>query len=239
VFLPFARALVRQKEQAQRALAAASAVPHEELRIGICDEVPLKQLARLLALYRAAHPTLDIHIVELPCETLILDLQSGALDIGFSLGSPEEPNIEARPLWTHDAVAIVPADPKSTEIESIDISELSKSRIVLGHRQCGCGTKSRMDSLLRSVAAKPSIKDAGSFNIIRTLVDAGDGVGIVSAAQAERMAVIRMRYIPLNEGEGMFTTHLLRNADQRAALFRAGAAGAEGRVRVDMEAISV
>src|SRR4051812_28512038 len=43
-FLPWARLLVAKKEQAQRVIAAAASQPQEELRIGICDEVPLKEL---------------------------------------------------------------------------------------------------------------------------------------------------------------------------------------------------
>jgi DNA-binding transcriptional LysR family regulator len=212
-FLPWARMLVTKKEQAMRALEAAGAVFHEELNIGFCDEVPLNHLARLLALFRSSQSNFDIRLIEQTCETLIQDLQSGVLDVGFTLGAPENPNIEARPLWTHDALAITPAGENSAEVESVDIWELARSRIVLGHRQCGCGARNRVDRLLRSISAKPLTKEAANFNIASMLIRAGDGVGIISSAQADRAAADQLQLRPLVEGTGMFTTFLLRNAD--------------------------
>ena len=68
IFLPWTRLLVAKKEQALRALATASSAVQGELHIGICDEIPLAQLSRLLALFRIHEPHVDIQVVDRPLQ---------------------------------------------------------------------------------------------------------------------------------------------------------------------------
>lgn len=207
--LPWAQSIVMKMDQALRAVRDASSGITEQLRIGVCDDIPMKALAYVLSKYRVQEPRLDIQLIDRPCHTLIQDVQMGIVDLCLSLGQPRNADLLATPLWLDPAQVVLPDKHALAKRGSITLRDLAAERLMMGHRACGCGRRDEVDHALHSMTHQLQVKEAVNLTVLQTLVAAGHGVGIVSAAQAERICDAELVIQPIGDTALTYRTFIL------------------------------
>lgn len=208
-FLPFARGIIGKMEQAERAVREAAAGVREQLRIGVCDELPVNKLADLIAAFRIREPTVDAQLLDRSCVGLIQDLQAGVLDIGLTLGSPDDRDLRATELWTDRTCIMLPSKHPLAKEDAIDIKAVAHERLIVAHRECSCGARANIDLFIRAANVRAEIEDAANLNVLRTLVRAGQGVGFVSTLQAQAIDPTDVTCRPLRDSPALFRTFVL------------------------------
>lgn len=217
---PFARIMVAKFDQAMTAIRQATPDRLGHFFVGVCDDVPMQSLAHLLARFKAKEPKIDIHLHDCHCDDLIQDLQSGALDVGLTLGvgAPEHAALTAHPLWESAAQIIVPNYHALATRDGVALKDITGERLLMGHRQCDCGWQAQTDHYLQSLEPKLPVKEAANITLLQALVNAGDGIGVVSAAQAERVHDAELALLPLQDQELKFQVFALQRKDDASPL---------------------
>lgn len=214
--LPWAQVIVTKIDQAVHAVREASTGVHDQLSIGVCDDIPMKALAYVLAKFRAQEPRVDIQLVDRPCHTLIQDVQMGVVDLCLSLGAPKNTMLEAIPLWHDPAQVVLPDVHALVAHDSICFRDLAGERLVMGHRACGCGRRDEVDGVLYSLMERLHVKEAVNLNVLQTLIASGHGIGVASAAHAEGIRQAGLVLRPLNDQELTYRTFLLHRRDDES-----------------------
>lgn len=218
-FLPFARSILGKMEQGQRVAREAACGTRSVLRVGVCDEVPVNKLARVLAEYRSQEPRVDVQLLDRTCAELIQDLEIGVVDIGLSLGETTSPTLRAASVWKDGCSIMLPAAHPLTQEQRVTLEAIVADRVIVGHRQCTCGARIEIDHFIRSANEHVRIDGAANLNMLRAMVSAGHGVGLVSGAQAEAIQHSDITLRPLVGRSFHFETFVLqrRESDSRLA----------------------
>lgn len=215
-YLPYARCIVGKLEQARRAAREAEAGARVALRVGVCDEVPVKKLARVLAEYRSREPGVDLELIDRSCAALIQDLEIGVIDVGLSLGWANNPALRVAQLWQDRACVMLPAKHRLAQLSRVAMEDIVEEQVIVSHRQCNCGARFEIDGFIRAVKEHARIEGAANLNVLRALVSAGHGIGLVSGAQAEAIQDTEVVQRSLAERTFTFTTYVLQRRDDES-----------------------
>ena len=218
VFLPYAQSILGTMSQAERAVREAMTGAKKQLRIGVCDEIWVKNLARLLEHHQAKEPAVDLLLVDCACSAVIHGLETGALDIGLSQGTANDRGLRSVELWTDRLCAVLaPRHPLARQSE-ISIEALAGELLIVGHRQCGCGARADVDRFIGAGGAHSRVEDAANLNVLRSLVGANRGIGLITEGQAESIFAADVIVRPLKERSFLRRTFVLHRADNESPL---------------------
>jgi DNA-binding transcriptional LysR family regulator len=208
VLLKDARRILAEVDQARRNVIAAASGCSGQLRIAVCGALAHPKIARLLAQSRAEDPDVDIQIVDGTFQDQMRGLRSGVVDVGFGLSASNEEGVRSVPLWRDSIVSVIRPDHRLSEQRSIrQIDAL----ILLGRELPDCAMT---DSLLHSVVRNYArIEYAASVELLLTMVAAGYGVGIMSAAHAEAIRRTDVVVRPLGARRAWITTFMLQRSE--------------------------
>jgi DNA-binding transcriptional LysR family regulator len=174
-----ARAVLRQAESL---LVPRAVALQGRLRVGCLRTLGPRYLPDILSRLRAAHPEIEVQIIEGDIESLTRQLERGSLDVAllYDLGLAREVRLEAiadlRPYallpWRH-ALARQPR---------LRLSELAREPLIL------IGLPHSRDyflSLFRAAGVTPHIAhESPSMEMVRTLVANGLGVSLLTTRPA-------------------------------------------------------
>lgn len=216
--LPDARRILAEVDQAQRNIKAAASGRRGRLRIAIGDGLADPRIAGLFARTRDEDPEIDIQIMHSPWSTQLRGLRSGVLDVGFTLRPSDDRDLRSVPLWKDPAALIMrPDHPLATEPSIRQIDAETGALILLGER-LSAGTEPIDAWLLSSAQTAQSIEYVASIELLLTMVAAGFGAGLISAAQAETNRRSDLVIRPLQIPGAFITTYLIHRHDDPSSV---------------------
>lgn len=210
LFLEEARRVLVTLEQGCAKVRAIAQGKSGVLRIAYSSGLAQPRLAEIISEFRHSEPSIDIQIDEKPFRDQARNLQSGLLDLGLAMSGAEDEDIIAEPLWRDPLVAILSVRHPFTTRRSIALADLFGQALVLRHPEYGSGDHEQIEGLLRLSIPRPNIAQfAATASEVMTLVAAGYGVGVMSAAEAAMFQRMDIIVRPMRDIHAAVTTYLL------------------------------
>ncbi len=152
-------------------------------------------LADLLADFSAAHPAVEVVLVEGHSADLLAALAGGRLDLAWvGRAQPPPSGVETAVLYEEEQVAVVPAD-SPLRRRSLAVGELATHRLVT--LPSGTGGRTALDAACAAAGVTPVVAcEATGLEMVCLLAERGLGTGVVPASVAAA-AGDRLRALPL------------------------------------------
>jgi len=186
------RVLVRHAEQLVGRMAAARADLHAlaagesgSVRVGTFQSAGSRMLPRVLSLYRAAWPNVDIELVERQNDRELLELVAvGELDVTFAILLHDDPRLVYRLLLEEPYLVLAPPASPLASQAAVHLSDLDR-RDFIASNDCPCSAL--IDEALAKAGARPKVVFRSDDNLtVQRLVGAGLGHAIVPDLAVER-----------------------------------------------------
>jgi len=211
VFLEDAYRIMQYVDQAKLNAKAAVAGYRGALRIALCDGIPRSHLATLLTWCREEEPEVEIRLSEVSLSDQLKGLRDGLYDACFSLTDEAQPGIVAEPIWHDPLVIILPSRHPLLVYKDVPLQEAVNYPVVLCDLQICAGCVPQLDKVRRANSSQCVITErATSHELMLTLVAAGYGVGLTSAAHVKFSQHNDIVVRPVTGHSLMFITYLLR-----------------------------
>jgi len=219
-----ARRILAEVDAAQRRLSDVTAGRRGRLRVGLGEDLAHPRISKLIADTRQDELEVDIEVIRASLDVQLAELRAGRMDLGFALAaidlsalfqqeedSERSPtfgkDIHVAPLWK-DAVVVIAKPGSVLALQSVvKPPELTTGPIIL----VGEPTPSRSGH-------RRSVEFVANVDVVLTLVGAGRGIGLISAAQAETLQWTDLVVRPLESPAAQIQTLLLRREEDRSAL---------------------
>ena len=209
--LESARRVLAAEEHARLAIGELRHSAKERLRIGICERIACSRIAAVLSGWRIANPGVALEIVIRSGRALLGEIEGGLLDAGFTAMHVTEPGIAIEKLWIDPwVVALAPGHALgSTRV--IELPEIAREPLALFSPAPGDMFERRLLDHVPDldpplfIAERPS-----SALVLLTWIEAGCGVGLLTASQGEGIARPNVILRPLRRGLPPAEIHLLR-----------------------------
>ncbi len=158
--------------------------------------------ARLMALFRQAHPDVHISLNVVNRETLLRHLTDNAIDLALMGQPPAGYDVQAQPFMDNPLIVIASPTHPLAGVRKIPLARMAAEVFVA--REQGSGTRSAVENFFASqgLVLKPAM-EMNKNEAIKQAVEAGLGLGVVSlhTVQAElaarRLAVLDVTGFPL------------------------------------------
>jgi DNA-binding transcriptional LysR family regulator len=218
VLLQDAQRIFAAVNQAHHNIRSADSGRRGRLRVAVSDGLACFRIARLLTESRRDDPDVNIELVHSPLQKQLKELYSGALDIGLSLAPSNDPRLRSTPLWT-DAIAVVMrADNPLAAQHVVRYVNTTGALIVLGEDGSNRDIESLIAGCLPPEPRHETIEYAANTEMLLTLVAAGYGIGLMSAAAAETTRWPDLVVRPLSPRKSTITTFLVQRANDSSNL---------------------
>lgn len=230
-FLVDARRILAEVDAARRHLLAAASGHRGRLRIALAEDLAHPRLSKLISETRAAEPSLDIEVTHANLAAQLADLRAGRLDLGFVLdgidvyamfhGMSAErrwgwagQDVQVAQLWTDVLVTVVRADSPIAARPSAKLQDLANATLIVTGETSAC-------HFYEPLARPSPVERVANISVLLTLVSTGQGIGLMSAAQAETLQWTELVTRPLESPAAEVQTLLLRrNGDQSTLVAR-------------------
>lgn len=181
MLLPFARRILRDMDDARRALDDVSGLQRGSLSVAVLPVVGHRLLPAALARFHREHSGIRVRVVEMSVDDMERALSIGSADIGIGFMPPSETSLRAQFLYAEDLVAVVRAGHPLAARSTIGLDELAKHPLAVPPP--GFGTRTILLNAFAGVRRTPSFNlELSSVDSLLDLVrDCGD-VGIVPAS---------------------------------------------------------
>lgn len=130
-------------------LAQFSSMAGGHLRVGASTTLAQYVLPGILALFKTAHPVVDLSFITGNSEQIEHRLMQGQLDVGVVEGNSHHPQVMYEPLARDEIVLVTKADSKFARKTEIKPEQLSSIPLVL--REQGSGTRDVLMQALSEV----------------------------------------------------------------------------------------
>lgn len=205
-----ARALLAAADEARVDVRKAGVTRAGHLHIGICDGVPLRRVARLLASLRQTTPQISVHVHEVSMTQKIYELRSGFLDAAFAPESGYGKGVTSQAVWQDPPIAVIPRGHPLAASKRIALIDLVREPLVLCRPDTGLGQQCQIEQIVRTVTPTPNIVDrATTLCMLVMMVFAGYGIGIATAAQLEAVGAGQLVLRPLQDAPAEVKTWLM------------------------------
>jgi transcriptional antiterminator RfaH len=176
------------------------------------------RIAELFARSRDEDSEIEIQITHSPLSAQLRELRSGALDVGFTLCPSDDRDLRSMPLWKDSAALIMRPDHHLSTKPSIRQIDADTGALILLGERLSARTEPIDAWLLSSVQTARSIEYVASIELLLTMVAAGFGAGLISAAQAETNRRSDLVIRPLQIPGAIITTYLIQRHDDRSSV---------------------
>ena len=122
----YAERILREEEEARRAVRAVVGLERGRLSVWTLPTIGQNLLPPPLALFRTAHPHIEITVHEtVPARAVADAVVAGTADIGFVQLPLSVPDIAVETLFTEDLVLVVPENHRLASANAPQLSDLS------------------------------------------------------------------------------------------------------------------
>ena len=198
VFLGHARAILAQVGQASETARAVGEGRAGILTIGLTGSVLTGPLGRMIRVFEARYPDVDLRLHEASPEAQQAALRAGRIDLSFLRSPPEDPDLTVVPAWPERVGVALPEDHPRAAQGSLALTELAGERY-LSLRLAD----SRFANLLWDACIARGFVPRLSHEVVEaqalmSLVAAGLGVALVPE-QVGRLPYPGVAFRPLDE----------------------------------------
>lgn len=221
-----ARRILAEVDAAKRRLSAVAAGHRGRLRVALGEDLAHPRISKLIAETRHDKPDVDIEVTRATLSVQLAELRAGRMDVGFVLGAidlsvlfaQEEDSershtfgddIHVDPLWKDAVVAIAKPGRLIAAQPVARPTDLSAGPIIL----VGEPTQSRS-------GRRYTVEFVANVDVLLTLIGAGRGIGLISAAQAETLQWTDLVVRALESPAEVQTLLLRREKDQSTLVTR-------------------
>lgn len=156
LLLGYARRVLHELGEAQRALAELEGLARGALALGVVQTVNAYLIPTVLARFIPAYPAIAIRIEELPANQIEAGLAAGQLDLGIGFAPAGAPEIEAELLFNEELVLVVRDDHCLAGQERLPVSRLDGLPVaLLSPAFC---TRRLFDQCAQLARARPDIR---------------------------------------------------------------------------------
>ncbi len=207
-----ARRVLATEEHARLAIGEFKRSAKERPRIGICERVSCSRIAAALVDWRRINSLVDLRIVSRTGRALLGELEAGLLDAGITGMRVTEPGLAADLLWSDAWVAALPKNHFLASGRAIELVDLAREPLAIF-------APDPSDTVARQVLDRVPTVDEPLFIAERpstslalmTWVEAGCGIGLLTASQGEGVAHRNVVLRPLRRGLPPAEVRLLRS----------------------------
>jgi DNA-binding transcriptional LysR family regulator len=221
-FLPEARRLLRQADEATRTAQGAREGARGNLRVGHLPDCLPSMLLRVFARFGVTHPGVQISPETVSMRRGIDDVAAGRLDVAV-VGLPAPlGDLEVTPLVVEGTVAAVADRHPLSGRPSIPMERLGDEHIVLLPRATNPTFFDGIAAACRDADMAPTLIESAEPDVMHTLltVAAGAGIALLPSSTAERYNAQGVTFRPIQPGP---TTEiaLLSRPDENAMMVSA------------------
>lgn len=222
-FLPEARRLLRQAEQATRTAQEAREGARGNLRVGHLPDFLPSMLPRVFARFGVTHPGVHISPETTSMRRAIDDVQGGRLDVAV-VGLPAPVGeLDVTSLGVEGTVAAIADRHPLSGRPSIPLQRLESDHIVLLPRATNPTFFDGLAAAFRSSGIAPTLMEAAEPDVMHALltVAAGAGIALLPSSAAERYSAHGVTFRPIDPPSPMTEVALLTRPDSNELMVSA------------------
>lgn len=172
------RAIGRELTNLEHTLASLQGLKGGTLTVSVVSTASYFT-AKLIALFRQAHPDVRISLNAVNRETLLRQLAENSIDLALMGRPPEDQDLQAQPFIDNPLVVIAASNHPLAKKRNIPLARLAEEPFV--GREPGSGTRSAVEQFFESKGLKLKVAmEMNKNEAIKQAVEAGLGVGVVS-----------------------------------------------------------
>jgi DNA-binding transcriptional LysR family regulator len=177
-----AREILRHVEEARREIVDLDELLRGTLLIGASTGPGEHVLPQVLGRFKADYPQTNVVLRILPTDEIISQVLNYDLEVGVVGARESHPKLHFEPFVQDRLTVIAPADHPWASGETVTVEELLREPLIL--QQVGAGVRTMLEAGLQgmglSLADLNVHMEAGLQESIKTAVEAGFGIGIIS-----------------------------------------------------------
>lgn len=223
-FLPYARAVLEQVEQASHMAHKLAAGTAGQLTLGYASSIALADgFSQALQVFGQRFPDVQLRLVEGASAGQWSQILDGRIDIGLSrLLPPGEQNaVQVLALGAEPLLAALPADDPLAGHGPLTLAQLSERPLILYPADYGSGLNQSIETLFQRAGLTLKTGPRGlQITSIIALVAAGQGVALVPAC-TQALAKAGVVYRPVVDQAAVAPLLVLTRARERSVLVEA------------------
>jgi DNA-binding transcriptional LysR family regulator len=177
-FLVHARDLLARLKETQDAMSRFNRVESGLLSVGMVSSANYF-LPRLLAMFRAEHPGVDVQLRFGNRDQLVAMMQANEVDLSVMGRAPLDWPNQADPFAVHPQVLVTAPGHPFTQQDQVPAQALAREVFIV--REHGSGTRAALEDYLRERRVQPMLlMEMPNDEAIKQAVMAGLGIGLVS-----------------------------------------------------------
>ncbi|GGB31891.1 LysR family transcriptional regulator [Virgibacillus dakarensis] len=184
---PIAKSIVSDFKHSKEAVLDNIRNSDLQLKVGASFTIGEYLLPKLLGKFKKLHTDTKITLIVENTPNVLEALSNDVIDLALVEGIVGNNNFNVEPIEEDQLVLIHPLDHKWTTRTEIDINELSQEKMIW--REPTSGTRLIIENLLKGQGILDKIEnymELGSTQAIKSAVEAGLGISIVSRLAVER-----------------------------------------------------
>lgn len=218
-FVPAARALLEQAEEARRHAREVDRGFEGRLRIGLVSSMLYRGLPRLLREFQARHPRLRIVLRELSSQDQVMELAHGQLDAGFVHTMRLPPELSRLLVSSEPFVCCLPAGHPLARTRRLALKRLHDEPFVMFSHAASPDYYERVLAICTDAGFYPEVRhEVRHWLSVVSLVAQGLGVALVPAA-LKGSAIPGAAFVPIEPTAARSEAFCVwRSADDNAGL---------------------
>lgn len=196
-----ARAALAATTAVRDAVADVAGVLRGSLSIGMVTGCTIAALFAAVEGFRAAHPGVTLAMRENDSRSMLVEIESGALDVAIvgTAGEPPE-TLQSMIVISEPLAALVPAGHRLARRKHLDYATLADESLV--SMPVGTGVRAALDIGAHHAGFVPRVAvEASAADAVADLSARGVGIGVLSqsmaADYADRLSVVALRGNPV------------------------------------------
>lgn len=201
-FLPHARAILTQMEEARASVAEQGADVRGSVTAGMIPTIAPYLMPRYTAAFAKKYPEAKLRIVEETTPVLVEGLRNLSVDVAILALPLRHKDLELYPLRTEPLFAVLPKDHPQAGAKTLALKELRGEPFVMlrdGH----CFRDLSLSACTHARITPRIAFESGQFSSLLGMVAAGVGVSLVPEMAVDRNA--ECRYVRLSDARATRT----------------------------------
>jgi DNA-binding transcriptional LysR family regulator len=222
-FLPEARRLLRQADEAMRTAQGAREGARGNLRVGHLPDYVPSMLLRIFARFGVTHPGILISPETMSMRRAIDDVGAGRIDVAV-VGLPAPVGeLEVTSIGVEGTVAAIADRHPLSGRPSIPLERLESEHIVLLPRTTNPTFFDGIAAACRTAGIAPTVVEAAEPDVMHALltVAAGVGIALVPSSAAERYSAQGVTFRPIAAPSPTTEIALVSRADSNEMMVNA------------------
>jgi len=195
--LEHARAVIAAASAVQQAVDEVTGLLRGRLVIAMVTACTVRPLFDALSAFHAAHPGVELSLVEDASDRLIELVRSGQADLALTGVAAMPSDLEGIPVTSERLVAAVPADHPLARRKRVTLADIAAHPVICMPK--GTGIRTVFDRGCSARAALPDIAlQASAPSAVADLAARGLGVAILTASMVENHALRPLSIVDLD-----------------------------------------